>query len=612
MKKKIFLVLLIILFQASIISCSDMNNNSVDLYPAYERKGNMKRWGYINHKGDFLIPPIYDLTIKFHNSGLGKIYKQNKVGFINTEGEEILPIEFDDLNIVDDDLFIAEKSDKYFIFDIKGKELFSSSDYEITDNYSENFFIVEKELENGLSVMGFIDKNGKETIEPIYEKVFNFKHGKAVAKLHDSNYVFINKRGETIEELDYNYVLPSHRGDEYLVVNDENEYGYLDKNGDIIIKPQFTIGSFFEDGYARVTSSDIESEDRLWGIIDRKGEYIIQPEYTNIVYLGEDLFAVSKDKFISTGSTNFTEQAIITKKDKLLTDYDYYNIGGSEGKFQNGMISVYDGKKTYILDREGNRIQGIPEINGDADIKFDGNIVEVLVDNRLFYYNTKSELVWTEDNSFILDNGGLVEEKKYLSNNEIKIFYPEIKKLKDKKIEDKINQELYNKFVTKSIENIEDEKYNNMTLKIVYNISEKDNVLTIRKSSYHHRKDSTNGESKEDIYHINLEDGRFFNLEDFVKKDSNYITKLNEIIKDKMAYENNESSGKYNIDKFDTIRKSQGFMLGKENLKVYFHPGEIAEVDQGTINFNIPYEEIEDMINKESKLWETIIKDKGD
>lgn len=612
MKKKIFLVLLIILFQASIISCSDMNNNSVDLYPAYERKGNMKGWGYINHKGDFLIPPIYDLTIKFNNSGLGKVYRQNKAGFININGEEVLPIEFDELNIVDDDLLIAEKDNKYFIFDTNGKELFSSSDYTFIGNYSEDSFVVEKEIDNGVSAMGFIDKNGKEIIEATYEKVFNFNQGKAVVKLYDSNYEIINKRGETIQKLDYNYVLPSSGGNEYLVVDDENRYGYLDRNGDIIVKPQFAIGSSFEDGYARVTNSDIESKNRLWGIIDEKGEYVIDPEYTNITYLGEDLFAVSKDKFVSAGSSNLTKHAIMTIKGELLTDYSYYNIGGAEGKFKNGMISVYDGEKTYILDKEGNRIKDIPEVNGDADIKLDKNIVEVLVDNRLFYYNNKGELVWKEDNSFILDNGGLVEEKKYLSNNNIRIFYPEIKKLKDKNVQEKINEELYNQFVTRAIEDIEDEKHSDIILKIVYNINEKNNILTIRKSSYNHSKDFTNGVSREDIYHINLEDGRFFSLGDLFKEDSNYIEKLNEILKGKMKNENDESLGKYNIDEFDTIRENQNFILGKEKLKIYFYPGEIVAADQGTISSTILYEEIEEIIDKESKLWQIIIKNKGD
>lgn len=50
--------------------------------------------GYINKKGEFVIKPIYNEAEPFEN-GLGKVKRNDKEGFVNSNGEEVIPIEYE-------------------------------------------------------------------------------------------------------------------------------------------------------------------------------------------------------------------------------------------------------------------------------------------------------------------------------------------------------------------------------------------------------------------------------------------------------------------------------------------------------------------------------------
>ena len=48
----------------------------------------------INKKGEFVIKPIYDEAEPFEN-GLGKVGRNKKVGYVNSDGEEVIPVEYE-------------------------------------------------------------------------------------------------------------------------------------------------------------------------------------------------------------------------------------------------------------------------------------------------------------------------------------------------------------------------------------------------------------------------------------------------------------------------------------------------------------------------------------
>lgn len=59
-----------------------------------------------------------------------------------------------------------------------------------------------------------------------------------------------------------------------LPIPDENEqWGYINQEGEWIIQPSFEAASLFHEGIASV------KQDGKWGFVNRKGEWVIQPEF---------------------------------------------------------------------------------------------------------------------------------------------------------------------------------------------------------------------------------------------------------------------------------------------------------------------------------------------
>ena len=53
------------------------------------------KWGYVNTKGELIIPCIYEYANDF-SEGLASVRKNGKEGFINKKGEIAIPFKFEE------------------------------------------------------------------------------------------------------------------------------------------------------------------------------------------------------------------------------------------------------------------------------------------------------------------------------------------------------------------------------------------------------------------------------------------------------------------------------------------------------------------------------------
>ena len=60
------------------------------------------------------------------------------------------------------------------------------------------------------------------------------------------------------------------------------KYGYMDKNGKMVIEPQFEEGFEFHEGIA------IVKKDGKYGFIDKTGNFIIAPQFDDVRLYLED------------------------------------------------------------------------------------------------------------------------------------------------------------------------------------------------------------------------------------------------------------------------------------------------------------------------------------
>lgn len=142
---------------------------------------------------------------------------------------------------------------------------------------------------------GYIDRSGRWVIEPAFEAADDFIDGRAIVSL-DGATRLIDRQGRVIGDAappsapaptvgyDPHYELR----DGLMRFVDNQKFGYKDKDGNIIIKPQYVDAGDFSEGLAFVR----RGKSSLWGYIDTTGATVIAPRFRQARPFSEGLAAV--------------------------------------------------------------------------------------------------------------------------------------------------------------------------------------------------------------------------------------------------------------------------------------------------------------------------------
>ncbi len=79
-----------------------------------------KKWGYINTKGEEVIPCSFDYAGIF-SEGLAAVYQNGKAGYINTKGEEAISCSYDNIGTFSEGLAAVSKNSKWGWINKKGE-----------------------------------------------------------------------------------------------------------------------------------------------------------------------------------------------------------------------------------------------------------------------------------------------------------------------------------------------------------------------------------------------------------------------------------------------------------------------------------------------------------
>ncbi len=347
--------------------------------------------------------PIWSQTSYPSNTWL-MVKDKCKVGFIDPAGKVCIAPQFQHASEFHEGLA--------FVWSFPGKEedeknVVLGEDYV---NY-ENFNL------NGNRRTGIIDTTGKYVVEPRlnFEFFSYFQNGAALVEINNK-IVFIDKKGNEIN----NY---SHRDErlkeilrvaqiehsmprKYCFVDafrvskiqsfdevkpfSENRaavrlganFGYISKEGEMKIVPQFKSAGNFISGVAVVSVLIMQNKtsQQLYGVIDSLGQYIIPPIYD---YLGDPsegyvVFGINKNEERRYGLLKLTGEIVI--QPTLL----------EAGKFSQGLFPVKV-KKTY----------GYMNLNGKMVIKPNYS-------RALSFHNGAARVQITKDKSAIINTKGKV------------------------------------------------------------------------------------------------------------------------------------------------------------------------------------------------------------
>ncbi len=270
--------------------------------------------GYINEKGEEIIPFKYNVTGNF-SDGLACVLNQEyKLGYIDKTGKEVIPC--------------------HFIYD--GSEGFKRGYYGLFD-FHEGLAVTERD-----GKFGYIDKTGKEVIECKFDYALEFAEGFAVVYEHheeDSKAGYIDKTGNLV--VPFIYEDGSKFVDGLACVSNKAEdfdndgypdylHGYIDKTGKVVIPIDYVDANEFSDGLANVQRRPNEN----YMYIDKTGKVVLPAKYKDAMSFKEGLALVVDDDGTNGDVNIFLDGHYIDKTGKVLIPF----VG--EYEFEDGVMKV--------------------------------------------------------------------------------------------------------------------------------------------------------------------------------------------------------------------------------------------------------------------------------
>lgn len=259
------------------------------------------------------------------SEGMAAVQKKGKWGFINVKGEEVIPCKYDEgARIFSEGLAAVMHGDKYGYINTKGEEVISNK-YDWAFPFCEGF---AKVILNGKC--GFINTKGTLVVPCKYDRAGAFSEGLA-AVFRDGNWGYINKQGMEVIPCKLNAANKFHDGCAY-VQDSEGFWCYINTKGSKVPKR-----NFFYDGLAKIERNG------EYGFINTKGEVAIPCKYDDAQDFSNGMAAVmrgGKYGYINTKG----EEVIPCKFDKV---YGFF-----EGRAAI-MIGEYPDKKWGFIDKNG-------------------------------------------------------------------------------------------------------------------------------------------------------------------------------------------------------------------------------------------------------------------
>jgi hypothetical protein len=259
--------------------------------------------GFINKKGELVIPIVYDNANRFIE-GLAAVSIGNKWGFIDKNGKVVVSLKYDRAIDFSEGLAAVCIQDKWGFINNRG-EIVIPLKYKNAGKFLEGLAWVEKNESNNYVTGGFIDKTGNTVIPFNFEGEIDmtpyFSEGLAFVYKHDKG-IFIDKKGNTAlisEFVKYGNVGSLSEGMAWISDGypGEGKIGFIDKNGKIVLPykyfdmPGKDNDYSFSENLAPVASLD----NKKMGYIDKLGNVVIPFVFSYANQFKNGLASVSDD-----------------------------------------------------------------------------------------------------------------------------------------------------------------------------------------------------------------------------------------------------------------------------------------------------------------------------
>ncbi len=211
---------------------------------------------------------------------------------------------------------------------------------------------------------GLLDDNGKEIVPAAeYLYIDKVRDGMVPAFTKEKEFVFLDETGRKIKDVSFYNINPLYTEEMLGIADKESrKWGFVDKNLNYVIKPQFEHVGYFIDGLA------FAEQNELWGMIDKTGEYILEPQ-----------FKLDELKGNAKGTLVFSRDGKIrivdVKKAKILdVEYDeFYGMTGNKavvGKDSSIYLNSWENKEIFLMKKPSGILYDIYEGNSIGSNRF--------------------------------------------------------------------------------------------------------------------------------------------------------------------------------------------------------------------------------------------------
>ncbi|HWT74391.1 MAG TPA: WG repeat-containing protein [Mobilitalea sp.] len=384
MKKSMVWVLVLALISVTIFGfilfAGKKSNNESILYPV-QVDG---KWGYINKSGKLVIEPTYAMAEDFYD---GVAIVQIKDDTAGSSDEEANNVKYGAINTAGKMVV-----DPNFSYISKFNEGIAGAIIENKDTYAFEYYILDK-----TGKILYTLPSDMEIVSMLFNGSDMQTQSEGLILVRNANsemYGFIDRNGKLVIPCEY-YEGYNFTNGLALVKKDMN-YQYIDKTGKVVIDAsKYKFCRTFSEGLAAVAVQKDEQSAIEFGYIDTKGNMKIEPQFAKAYSFSEGLAKVCTGESINQYSIGYIDGAGAYAIEPNLTD------NADETLFSEGFVPVDDGTGGYMNQKGKLVINPVVQKDEGNFIKhntageFRNGIAKVsLSDGSIGYIDTTGKYIW--------------------------------------------------------------------------------------------------------------------------------------------------------------------------------------------------------------------------
>lgn len=239
------------------------------------------KWGILENNGEILIDSKYDRFVNLNDENLVIGYIKNETYLINLEKKIEKRIDYDNYSKESEGTIMVMKNNKIGYINDNGEEIVPLK-YDGGFYFSKNRDFIQLKENEEWKLLNTVTLEEKKLP---YTDIGEFVEGYMVAE-KNQKYGYIDGNGE--EKIPFKYTIAENFKEGIGIVASPNGYGAIDKNGVEII-PLIYDEVYVNKGYIYVT------KDKKIGIFNKGGKEIVPIEYDNLSIVENERVLFEKD-----------------------------------------------------------------------------------------------------------------------------------------------------------------------------------------------------------------------------------------------------------------------------------------------------------------------------